>query len=109
MRVIIALYCIRLLNLTHYCLNSVSGAWWTRQIWHSATQLSVISICDAPLKVSYLITTAVEALSRGDVEQKIHLKSTLEGINLDVILNITSQDRASRKLHTGQYLKALNF
>lgn len=34
----------------------------TRQICHSTTWLSVISICVDPLKVFYLITTAVEAL-----------------------------------------------
>lgn len=59
----------------------------TRQIWHSATQLSVTPISDAPLKVPYLITTAVEFLNCGDVEQKDHLKSTQKGINHDVILN----------------------
>lgn len=57
----------------------------TRPIWQSTTQLSAISICDTPLKDSYLIRTAVEALNRCDVEQKIHLKGTLVGINLDVI------------------------
>lgn len=82
---------------------------WTKQLWHNATQLNVILICDAPLKDSHLIWTAMEPLKCCDMEQKIHLKSTLEGINLDVILTITSQGHASRKLQTDEYLSALNF
>lgn len=47
------------------------------------------------------------ALNRCDVEQKIHLKSTPKRVKLDVILTITSQDCASRKLDVAQYFDAL--
>lgn len=70
-----------------------------------AMQLSVISICDATLKDTYLIRKAVAALNHCDVEQKIHLKSTPVGMNLDIILTIMSQDRASRKLQYSPILQ----
>lgn len=79
------------------------------QIWPIATQLSAITICDAPVHDSYLITTAVEASNRCDVEQKIHLKRALVGINHDVIFNVTSRDRASRKLHPAPEVERLEF
>lgn len=41
-------------------------------------------ISDIPLKDSHLISTAVKALNHCDVEQKIHLKGILVGINLDI-------------------------
>lgn len=45
----------------------------------------LFDISDIPLKDSHLMRTAVEALNCcDDVEQKIHLKGTLVGINLDI-------------------------
>lgn len=71
----------------------------------NAIQLSVISICDATLKDTYLIRKAVAALNHCDVEQKIHLKSTPVGMNLDIILTIMSQDHDSRKLQYSPILQ----
>lgn len=81
----------------------------TRQIWHGATQLSVIPISDAALKVPYLITTAVEALDCGDVEQKIHLKSTQKGVNHDVTLNKHASGPCRQKIAHSPIFKCCEF
>lgn len=71
-------------------------------------QLSALSICDASPKDSYLIRKAV-ALEHCDMKQKIHVKSTQEGKNLNKISNNISQDQASRKLLTAQNFSVLNY
>lgn len=72
-------------------------------------QLSALSICDASLKDSYLIRKAVKALKHCDMKQKINLKSTQEGKNLNKISANISQDQASRKLPTAQNFSVLNY